>query len=142
LLKKTTTDLIGVCSLEESVGEAVKNIMALEANRRIQLPDVTMTEEEERSYWEATMASNRFVFLDHQGSVGDESLISKMEFMALSGCKYIYLDHITIAVSESEDNKVNGAIDKMMSDLLKLAKRHNVWIGVISHLRKTSRKMT
>jgi len=137
-LLKTTTDLIGVCSLEESVGEAVKNIMALEANRRIQLPDVTMTEEEERSYWEATMASNRFVFLDHQGSVGDESLISKMEFMALSGCKYIYLDHITIAVSESEDNKVNGAIDKMMSDLLKLAKRHNVWIGVISHLRKTS----
>ena len=137
-LLKTTEDLIGICSLEESVGEAVKNIMALEANRRIQLPDVEMTPEEEKQYWETTMGNNRFVFLDHQGSMDDESLISKMEYMALMGCKYLYLDHITIAVSESEDGKVNGAIDKMMSDLLKLAKRHNVWIGVISHLRKTS----
>jgi twinkle protein len=137
-LLKTTEDLIGICSLEESVGEAVKNIMALEANQRIQLPDVEISEEEERKLWEATMGTNRFVFLDHQGSLGDESLISKMEYMALMGCKYIYLDHITIAVSESEDGKVNTAIDKMMSDLLKLAKRHNIWIGVVSHLRKTS----
>jgi twinkle protein len=131
---------IGVLSLEEDVGEAVELIMALEANKRISLPDVKalLTEDEERRYWEATMASDRYMFLDHQGSVGDDSLISKMEFMILSGCKFLYLDHITIAVSESgEGDKVNAAIDKMMSDILKLVKRYNVWICVISHLRKT-----
>jgi twinkle protein len=127
---------IGVLSLEESIKEAVENIMALEANKRIQLPDVEMTDDEERALWEATMADDRFMFLDHQGSVEDSSLISKMEFMALSGCKYIYLDHVTIAVSESEGDSINSAIDKLMSDLLKLAKRCNVWIGVVSHLRK------
>ena len=57
--------------------------------------------------------------------------------MAASGCKFIFLDHITIAVSEVDGN-VNEAMDKAMSDLLKLCKKHNVWIGVVSHLRKTS----
>ena len=47
------------------------------------------------------------------------------------------LDHITIAVSEgSEGLSGNEAIDKVMSDLLKVVKRHNVWLGLISHLRK------
>ena len=32
----------------------------------------------------------------------------------------------------------NEAVDKMMSDLLKIVKRHNVWLGLISHLRKAS----
>lgn len=131
---------IGVLSLEESVAEAVTNIMALEANKRIQLPDVGMTDEEELGYWKATMGSDRYMFLDHQGSMEDTSLIDKMEYMCLSGCKYLYLDHITIAVSEAASHgngDTNSAIDSMMSDLLKLAKRHNVWVCVVSHLRKT-----
>ena len=136
-LLKTTDFKIGVCSLEESIHEAVINIMALHANKRIQLPDVTMTDEEERKLWEDTMGGDRFLFLDHQGSLADDSLISKIEFMALSGCKAIYLDHVTIAVSESEGDSVNAAIDKLMSDLLKIVKRYGVWICVISHLRKT-----
>ncbi len=137
-LLTTTSEKIGICSLEESVAETVEALMALHVNKRIQLPDVEFSEEEERQAWSETMGSGRFLFLDHQGSMGDDSLIDKMEFMALSGCKYLYLDHITIAVSETEDNDVNRATDKLMSDLLKLAKRHNIWIGVISHLRKTN----
>ena len=58
--------------------------------------------------------------------------------MAAMGCKYIILDHITIAVSEGADGLTgNEAVDKTMSDLLKICKQYNVWLGVISHLRKT-----
>jgi len=138
LLKTTPADnKIGILSLEESIHETVINLMAIEANKRIQLPDVEMTDEEERHYWTATMASGKFLFLDHQGSVEDSSLLDKIEFMALSGCKFIYLDHITIAVSESDEGSINSAIDSMMSGLLKLVKKHNIWLGVVSHLRKT-----
>lgn len=135
LRTRPAEERIGVLSLEESIAEAVGGIMALEANKRIQLPDVAMTDAEERSYWEATMADDRFMFLDHQGSMNDSSLIDKMEYMCLAGCKYLYLDHVTIAVGGEAD--VNTAIDNLMSDLLKLAKRYNIWVGVISHLRKT-----
>jgi twinkle protein len=30
----------------------------------------------------------------------------------------------------------NEAVDSVMSDLLKICKKHNVWLGVVSHLRK------
>jgi twinkle protein len=53
------------------------------------------------------------------------------------GCKYIILDHITIAVSEGTKGKTgNEAVDSFMSDLLKITKKHNIWLGVVSHLRK------
>ena len=48
------------------------------------------------------------------------------------------LDHITIAVSEgSEGLSGNEAVDKVMSDLLKIVKKHNIWLGIVSHLRKS-----
>lgn len=57
--------------------------------------------------------------------------------MCLIGCKYLFIDHITILVSEGADGLTgNEAIDKIMNDLLRLVKRHNVYICLISHLRK------
>ena len=57
------------------------------------------------------------------------------------GCNKIFLDHITIAVSEGADGKTgNEAVDYVMSALLKVVKKHNVWLGVISHLRKGSER--
>ena len=61
--------------------------------------------------------------------------------MCLSGCKYLFVDHITILASEGTEGLTgNEAIDKIMNDLLRLVKKHNVWIGLISHLRKTDNK--
>lgn len=127
---------IGVLALEESIYEFISGIMSIEANKRLSLPENKLTREEERVLWERTMGDDRYIMLDHQGAVSDDSLIDKIVYMALNGAVYIYLDHVTIAVSESGDNQ-NAAIDKLMSDLLKIAKRWKVWICVVSHLRKT-----
>ena len=55
----------------------------------------------------------------------------------MRGCKYLFIDHITILVSEGVENLTgNEAQDKVMNDLLRLVKRHPVWIGLVSHLRK------
>lgn len=135
-LLSTTEEKIGACFLEDSIGSTVSNLVAIALSRRIGLPDVEVTEEEERQGWEETLGTGRIVLVDHQGSVSDGSLLDKIEYLALSGCRYIYLDHITIAVAESEDKDVNKAIDVFMGRLLSLVKRHNVWIGVVSHLRK------
>jgi len=135
LLAKTS-DKVGLISLEESVGDTAEKFISMQLRRNIM--DTPSTDEDElRRGYEAVFGDERLVLLDHQGSVGDSSLIEKIEYMALMGCKYLVLDHITIAVSEgSEGLSGNEAIDKVMSDLLKVVKKHNVWLGLISHLRK------
>ena len=127
---------VGTCFLEEDIGETVSSLMSLQLNKRLGLPHIKVPEEEERKAWEAIFGNQKVILLDHQGSVSDGSLISKIDYMAAIGCQYIYLDHVTIAVSESQERDTNKSIDIFMSDLLKVVKRRNVWIGVVSHLRK------
>ena len=135
LLDKTA-DKVGLISLEESVGDTAEKFISMALYRNI-MDDPPLSEEELRAGFDKVFGSERLILLDHQGSVGDSSLIDKIEYMALMGCKYLVLDHITIAVSEGNEGlSGNEAIDKMMSDLLKVCKKHNVWLGLISHLRK------
>ena len=129
----TTDDKIGVVSLEESPGDTVEKLIKMNCRK------VEPTEEEARASFEKIVENDRMLILDHQGSVADGSLMDQMKFLAAVGCKYIILDHLTIAVSEGAEGKTgNEAIDKVMSDLLKLVKQYDVWLGVISHLRKAS----
>ena len=135
LLAKTT-DKVGLISLEESVGDTAEKFISMYLQNN-NLHEEGVSEERQRHGFSSVFGTEKLVLLDHQGSVGDDSLIDKIEYMALMGCKYMVLDHITIAVSEgSEGLSGNEAIDKVMSDLLKIVKKHNIWLCLISHLRK------
>jgi len=130
-----TTDMVGMVSLEESVGDTAEKFIGMQLRKNLKTDNVT--EEEQYTAFKTIFGDERLVLLDHQGSVSDESLIDKLEHLALMGCKYIILDHITIAVSEGAKGKTgNEAVDSFMSDLLKITKKHNIWLGVVSHLRK------
>jgi twinkle protein len=130
-----TTDMVGMVSLEESIGDTAQKFIGMALNKN--LMDTTATEEEQYEGFKKVFGDERLVLLDHQGSVSDESLVDKIEHLALMGCKYLILDHITIAVSEGAKGKTgNEAVDSVMSDLLKITKKHNIWLGIISHLRK------
>jgi len=132
-----TEDMVGMVSLEESVGDTAQKFIGMQLQKN--LSDVEVPEEEQYEAFKQVFGDERLVLLDHQGSVSDESLVDKMEHLALMGCKYMILDHITIAVSEGDTKGKSGneAVDSFMSDLLKIVKKHNVWLGVVSHLRKT-----
>jgi len=137
LLAKTN-DKIGLISLEESVGDTAEKFISMSLQRS-SMDLKTIPDAELRRGFEQVFKDERLVLLDHQGSCSDTSLLDKIEYMALMGCKYLILDHITIAVSEgSEGLGGNEAVDKLMSDLLKIVKKHNVWLGLISHLRKAT----
>ena len=136
LLMKTMFNIMDI-SLEEDTGDTVGGLMALHANKRIMLPDVNITEEEERRIFDELFASRRFFALDHEGSVEDDSLLDKIEYAAtVDNCKIIFLDHITIAVSDCVAGQENLSMDKFMNRLLKLVKRLNICVIVVSHLRK------
>jgi len=136
-LLKDEENKIGLISLEESVGDTAEKFIEMTLNQKLDHDDNNLSELDLRQGFESVFADERLVLLDHQGSVGDSTLTDKIEYMCLMGCKYLVLDHITIAVSEgSEGLSGNEAIDKVMSDLLKIVKKHNIWLCLISHLRK------
>lgn len=129
-LQSSTEDSIGMVSLEESIGDSAEKFITMFTPKN-------PTMEEERHAFDQVFGNEKLILLDHNGAVSDNSLIDQIENLCLLGCQYIILDHITIAVSEGADGKTgNEAIDAIMSDLLKIVKKHNVWLGLISHLRK------
>jgi len=136
-LNETTTDKVGMISLEEGPGDTVEKFIGMQLKKNLIEEGESLSVEEKKDAFDTIFGDNRIILLDHQGSVSDGSLMDKIETMCLMGCKYLILDHLTIATSEVEGD-ANSAVDKVMSDLLKIAKKHNVWLGVISHLRKTS----
>ena len=133
----TTDTKVGVVSLEESTRDTLMGLQSIYLNKRIHLPDVQVTEEEteESLKWLEETCGERLVMLDHQGASVSDELMDKIRYLVALGCDYIYVDHITIAVSGESDQ--NRAIDAFMESLLKLAKGKQVWFGVVSHLRKT-----
>jgi twinkle protein len=134
-LLQTTTESIGVISLEESPEETARKLAGMALMRNPAKEEIPL--EELREGFEAVFKGDRVILLDHQGSMNDGSLMDQLEYMCLMGCKYLFIDHITILVSEGLGNLTgNEAQDKVMNDLLRLCKRYDVWIGLVSHLRK------
>ena len=135
-LIKTTKDSIGILSLEEGPPETARKLAGMALNKNPAKEEIPL--EELKIGYDELFGEDRIMVLDHQGSISDGSIMNFMEFMCLSGVKYLFIDHITILASEGAQGLTgNEAIDKTMNDLLRIAKKYDVWIGLISHLRKT-----
>jgi len=131
----TTKDKIGIVSLEEAPAETARWLSGMSMNRNPANEEIPL--EELKVGFDKVFGDDRVILLDHQGAIDDSSILDKLEYMALSGVRYMFIDHITILVSEGSDNlSGNEAVDKVMNGLLRLVKRHPVWLGLVSHLRK------
>jgi twinkle protein len=138
-LLDTTEDKIGIVSLEESPAETARKMAGMAINRNPAKEEIPI--DDLKVGFDNIFGDNRVMVLDHQGSISDGSIMDFLEYMCLSGCKYLFVDHISILASEGAEGLTgNEAIDKIMNDLLRLVKKYEVWIGLISHLRKTDNK--
>jgi twinkle protein len=135
VLREVEDTKIGVVSLEEAPAETARKLAGLALDKNPSYEEISL--EDLRVGFDEIFGGDRVLLLDHQGSINDSSIMDKLEYMALAGAKYLFIDHITILVSEGAGN-LRGleAQDRVMNDLLRLVKKHNVWIGLVSHLRK------
>ena len=134
----TTPFKIADIALEEGLGDTVSGLMSLHCNKRLHLPDTVATEEEEKAAHAYLFNSHRWSFYDHFGGMDDSNLFNKIRYFAATGHRLIFLDHLSIIVSEfAADGNERERIDTIMSKLAKLAKELNVCIFLVVHLRKT-----
>ena len=139
----TTSYNIGVISLEEDVGESIAGLMSLHSGRRLHLPDTALPEEQERDVHSTLFSNGRWTFYDHFGGMDDNSLFNKIRYMGAIGNKIIFLDHLSIIVSEyAAEGNERQRIDTVMTKLAKIAKELEIAIFIIVHLRKESSGMS
>lgn len=124
-------------ALEEDVGDTVGGLMSLHMGRRLHLPDVQVQEDHERKVHEELFDSGRWSFYDHFGGMDDSSLFNKLRYFGATGHRAIFLDHLSIIVSEyAAEGGERERIDTVMTKLAKLAKELEVVIFIVVHLRK------
>ena len=136
-LIENTDYKIGIVTLEEPPAELALKISGMMINKNHNFEPLD-EEELERGYKQFFLPE-RVLVLDNNWAVDDTSIIEHLEYMCLNGVSFIFIDHITLLVADGfQETTGNEAQDKLMSSLLKLVTKYDVWIGIISHLRKTS----
>lgn len=133
-----TDEKIAYIALEEDIGDTMEGLMALHLNKRISLPDVEVTEEEEKDAFNALFGGGRVELYDHFGGMDDTDLFSRIKyFSTYLGCRVFALDHLSIVISETADEgDERRRIDAVMTKLAKIAKELDVVIFLVVHLRK------
>jgi twinkle protein len=135
-LLETTNDKIGILSLEESPAETTRKFVGMSIFKNP--AEEELTDVELKTGFDKVFGDDRVMLLDHHGTAANSSVIDHLEFMALRGVKYLFLDHITLLVAEGTDGLTgNEATDKVMGELLRVVKKHDIWLGLISQLRKS-----
>lgn len=132
----TNTDWkIGEVELEEAPEKTFRGLMQFHGKKRLG----DMTPEEKRQVYEETYGTGRIFTLDHRAQYGrGESMMSKFNYLHYSlGVDIIFLDHITLAVSEFGEGGGLVEQDRMMSEFLEFVEKTNCHLCIISHLRKS-----
>jgi twinkle protein len=140
LLQKTT-DNIGLMFLEESIKKTGLSVMSLAANAPLHLPDSDVGEEERRRAFDNTLGTGRLYLFDHFGSTSIENIVNRVRYMAKGlGCKYVFLDHLSIIISAQDNGDERKAIDEIMTKLRMLVQETNIGLIIVSHLKRPSDK--
>lgn len=132
----TTTDWrVGEIELEEAAQKTARGMMQFQAKKKM----TVMTPEEKRAAFEATYGTGKLFLLDHRARFArGQSLMSKIKHLRYGmGCDAIFLDHITLAVSEFGDGNGLADQDRMMGEFLEFVETSQAHLCLISHLRKT-----
>ena len=132
-----TNDSVGLLFLEESVRRTAQALMGLDMDKPIHLPEEKYTPEELKRAFDNVLGHGRVYFFDHFGSNSIENIIARIRYMARAlKCKYIFLDHVSILVSDQANLDERKAIDEIMTKLRTLVQELNISLFVASHLKR------
>lgn len=126
---------VGGMFLEGTKREVVRDLLSLDMGTNLRLinrSDLDIEKARNR-FFNNLAAKDKFVYVDHQGSIANKEIFDKFHYLAKSEqCDIIILDVLQAAVNSSD----NGAIIEFMDTLLKFAKETDTCLLVVSHMKK------
>ncbi len=125
---------IGFLHLEESNSDTALGLMSISADKPLHLPDVRagVDATELRTYYDAVINNDRVVVWDHFGSNSIHEVLAKIRHMHNLGCKYIFLDHLSIIVSDQNGDE-RKQLDEISTKLKTLCMELNIAVVAVIH---------
>jgi twinkle protein len=135
-----TNEKPGLLLLESTAKEIVRNLLSIHIKQNLALVDresMNLVDLKEK-FMELLTDGDRVISIDHQGSfTSADELFEKVEWMVMAmDVSVVLIDPLQQAVPSNENN----VIDEFQDKLLKLAKKTNAAIVVVSHMRKPDGK--
>jgi twinkle protein len=131
---------IGYFALEESVRKTALSFMALHLGTPLYYLEenyASFSDETLKSAFDASVGNGYLVLFDHFGSLHSERLITKIRYAIKAlDCSILFLDHLSIVVSEFADSFERTAIDVTMTKLRSLVEETGCAMILVSHLRR------
>lgn len=137
---KTTSVRVGAFFLEEVAEDTAISLMSLEAGLNLRKPDIwrAQSETDLKKWFDETCQGNRLDLFDGFDFDDIDLLIEKIRYLSKArDCKVIILDHITM-VAEGSDENTTAKLNKLMSELKRIAVEEGLIILAACHLRKSA----
>ena len=126
---------VGYIALEENVRRTVLGFVGIGLNAPVHINRDAVSDEAIGR--ELDKYEGHLFLYDSFGSIETENLLAKLRYMAVGcECKYLVLDHISIAISGLEIEDERKAIDVMMTKLRSLVEETGVTMFIVSHLKR------
>ena len=140
-IQQHTEENIGLLFLEDPLEDAARGMMSLSAGKPLHLPTTVYTEEEWDNAFTDTLGTGRYAFFDSFGSNNIDTIVNTIKYMRYGcDCRYIFLDHISILVSDQSAGDERKALDEIATKLKTLPIELDIWLGMVSHSKRPAGK--
>jgi twinkle protein len=126
---------LGFLHLEEPNHETALGLMSIHNDKPYHLPDTERIDTELRAAYDAVVNSERVVIWDHFGSNSIDEVLNKIRHMVALGCKYIFLDHLSIIVS-NQDGDERKQLDEISTKLKMLTMELQIAVIAVIHTNR------
>lgn len=133
----STTDAnIGIIHLEEGKGRIIKGLAGYVLQTPAHLPDSQVSNDDiKKAFRSLTRRDERVHIYTHFGSDDPDVILNTIRFLAgPCGCKYVFLDHITMVVTGLQGDDERKQLDYISTKLAMMVEEQDFTCFLISHV--------
>ena len=135
-LLKDTEENVGIIHLEEEEQRSIQGLVGLHVGEPIHLPDCMVSvSDQQKALEELTKTDDRLHVYTHFGSDDPDVIIDVIRSMVtVLGCKYLFIDHITMLVTGFEGDDERRKLDYLSTKFAELTRELDFTMFLISHV--------
>jgi twinkle protein len=133
---KTTDHNIGIIHLEEKEKRSVQGLASYDLGVPCHLPDSGVsTDDVLEAYKRLSKRDGRVFFYTHFGADDPDVILDRIRYLVtVCGCKFIFLDHMTMLVSGEIDNRKRETLDMLATRFAMMTRELDFTLFLICHV--------